>query len=54
MKLRWIERKVTVDAPQYGNDIGIVTTVKVLQYWEAVDGSMEYGFWFDVPTVKEE
>ena len=46
MKLRWVEREVSTT--------GESLKVKVLQYWDAVDNSMQYGKWVDVPLEVEE
>lgn len=52
MKLRWVEREVFVPEKKYGEDIGIVTKVKVLQYWEIPTNGKET--WVDVPLEVEE
>lgn len=52
MKLRWIERKVYKTVSGH-SDVGIITTVKVLQYLDTKGTFFTCfkGRWVDVPTV---
>jgi len=52
MKLRWVERETKVFYA-FGSNYEI-QKYKVLQYWDAVDNSMQYGRWVDVPLEVEE
>ena len=54
MKLRWVEREVSKSSGMAMGDYRKIDKVKVLQYWDAVDNSMQYGTWVDVPLEVEE
>ena len=51
MKLRWVARE---ERTAISYHVDSVKKVKVLQYWDAVDNSMQYGRWVDVPLEVEE
>jgi hypothetical protein len=56
MKLRWVEREVKISAGydlHYEKEVFDLAKVKVLQYWDSVDGSPVYGRWVDVPLEVE-
>ena len=54
MKLRFVEREISIPIYGYGPDVAEVKKVRILQYWDALSDDNWTASWVDVPLEVEE